>query len=82
MHYFCQNIAFLKNYYLYNLVFDFNIRNRLDLTISILEIKSTFRFQLLKLIRPNLGRVLDSNLVTRLDTINLCLINIKYFRFL
>ncbi len=44
MYYFCQNIAFLRNYYLYNLVFDFNIRNRLDSIILTLEIESTFRF--------------------------------------
>ncbi len=44
MHYFCQNIVFLKNYYLYNSIFDFNIRNQLDLTILILEIESTIQF--------------------------------------
>jgi len=51
MHYFCQNIVSLKNYYLHNSIFDFNIRNRFDSTISTLEIESTFQFQLLELIQ-------------------------------
>ncbi len=71
MHYFCQNIAFLRNYYLYNLVFDSNIRNRLDPTILTLGIESIFRFQLLESIRSNLNRVLDSNSITRSDAISL-----------
>ncbi len=64
MYYFCQNIAFFRNYYLYNSVFDSNIRNRPDSIISTLGIELTFRFQLLELTRSNLDRVLNLNLVT------------------
>ncbi len=71
MHYFCQNIAFLRNYYLYNSVFDSNIRNRPDSTIPTLGIESTFWFQLLKSTRPDSGRIFDPNSMTRPDAISL-----------
>jgi len=37
-------VLLLLNYYLYNSIFGFNIRNRSNSTISTLEIESTIRF--------------------------------------
>ncbi len=71
MHYFCQNIAFLKNYYLYNSVFGSNIRNRPDPTVPTLGIEPTIRFQLLEPTRPDSGRVPDPNSMTRPDAVSL-----------
>jgi len=85
MYYFCQNIAFLKNYYLYNSIFDSNIRNRLDSTIPTLEIESTIRFQLLELTRLDSGRISDPNSITRPDAISLIVlhkIDLIYLLFL